>query len=134
MREPARAREPGIAFANVLYATKARRRIGQPLGNTEFIDIYGAYDALPEAARTRPQGATILHDFNKFWEEMRWRLRSTGRRRRGTALGEAAASSPIQSPVVPRFTPIPATRSGSTVGRIARTRSLPGTDGNRHQG
>jgi taurine dioxygenase len=66
-----------IAFANVLYAIKVPRRNGQPLGNTEFADMYAAYDALPDDVRTRLAGATILHDFNKFWEEMRSRPGST---------------------------------------------------------
>ncbi len=56
---------------------KVPRRNGQPLGNTEFADMYAAYDALPDDVRTRLAGATILHDFNKFWEEMRSRPGST---------------------------------------------------------
>jgi taurine dioxygenase len=66
-----------IAFANVLYAIKVPRRNGEPLGNTEFADMYTAYDALPDEVRARLQGATALHDFNKFWEEMRRRPGST---------------------------------------------------------
>lgn len=66
-----------IAFANVLYAIKVPRRNGQPLGNTEFADMCAAHDALPEDVRTRLEGVTIQHDFNKFWEEMRRRPGST---------------------------------------------------------
>jgi taurine dioxygenase len=66
-----------IAFANVLYAIQVPRRNGEPLGNTEFADMYAAYDGLPEDVRARLQGATALHDFNKFWEEMRRRPGST---------------------------------------------------------
>lgn len=66
-----------IAFANVLYAIKVPRRDGQPLGNTEFADMCAAYEALPADVRKRLEGATILHDFNKFWEEMRRRPGST---------------------------------------------------------
>jgi taurine dioxygenase len=66
-----------IAFANVLYAIKVPRRNGVPLGNTEFADMYAAYDALPDDVREQLMGATVLHDFNKFWEEMRRRPGST---------------------------------------------------------
>ena len=62
-----------IAFANVLHAIQVPRRNGAPLGNTEFADMYSAYDALPDEVRQRLEGATATHDFNKFWEEMRRR-------------------------------------------------------------
>jgi taurine dioxygenase len=66
-----------IAFANVLHALKVPRRGGIALGATEFQNMYAAYDALPEEVRRRLEGATVLHDFNKFWEEMRRRPGST---------------------------------------------------------
>src|ERR1700693_1867746 len=62
-----------IAFANVLYALKVPRRDGQPLGGTEFANMHAAYDALPDQLKTRLDGMTVLHDFNKFWEMMRQR-------------------------------------------------------------
>jgi taurine dioxygenase len=62
-----------IAFANVLYGITIPRRNGVALGGTEFANMYLAYDDLPEARRQRLQGATAVHDFNKFWEEMRRR-------------------------------------------------------------
>lgn len=62
-----------IAFANVLHALKVPRRNGIALGSTEFASMYAAYDGLPREVRERLEGVTILHDFNKFWEEMRRR-------------------------------------------------------------
>src|SRR5581483_6905798 len=62
-----------IAFANVLYALKVPRRDGRPLGGTEFANMRAAYRDLPEEIKTRLDGMTVLHDFNKFWEKMRQR-------------------------------------------------------------
>jgi taurine dioxygenase len=66
-----------IAFANVLYALKVPKREGVALGNTEFANMYAAYEELPAAIQERLAEATITHDFNKFWEEMRGRPGST---------------------------------------------------------
>ena len=66
-----------IAFANVLYGIQIPHRDGVPLGGTEFANMYAAYDDLPSDVRDRLDGATALHDFNKFWEEMRRRPGST---------------------------------------------------------
>lgn len=62
-----------IAFANVLYAIRVPRRGGIPLGDTEFANMYAAYEDLPEDLKTRLADATAIHDFNKFWEMMRQR-------------------------------------------------------------
>jgi taurine dioxygenase len=62
-----------IALANLLYALKVPRRDGVALGGTEFANMHAAYLALPEALKTRLDGMTVLHDFNKFWEMMRQR-------------------------------------------------------------
>lgn len=62
-----------IAFANVLHGIKIPHRDGVALGGTEFANMYAAYDDLPAAVVARLQGVTALHDFNKFWEEMRRR-------------------------------------------------------------
>ena len=66
-----------IAFANVLHGIKIPRRNGVPLGGTEFANMYAAYDDLPAEIKERLDGTTALHDFNKFWEEMRRRPGST---------------------------------------------------------
>jgi alpha-ketoglutarate-dependent taurine dioxygenase len=62
-----------IALANLLYALRVPRRDGVALGGTEFANMHAAYAALPEELKTRLDGMTVLHDFNKFWEMMRQR-------------------------------------------------------------
>jgi len=62
-----------IAFANVLYAIRVPRRDGVTLGDTEFANMYAAYEDLPQDLKTRLADATAIHDFNKFWEMMRQR-------------------------------------------------------------
>ena len=62
-----------IGFLNVLYAVKVPRRDGRVLGATEFVNTHAAYDALPAEMKTRLEGMTATHDFNKFWENMRRR-------------------------------------------------------------
>jgi alpha-ketoglutarate-dependent taurine dioxygenase len=62
-----------IAFANCLYALRVPRRDGRALGGTEFANMHAAYEALPEELKSRLDGMTVLHDFNKFWEMMRQR-------------------------------------------------------------
>jgi taurine dioxygenase len=53
-------------------------RDGQPLGGTEFANMHAAYDALPDDIKTRLDGMTATHDFEKFWEHMR-RDKASGR-------------------------------------------------------
>ena len=62
-----------IAFANVLYAVEVPRRNGVPLGATEFANMQAAYRELPDDLKVRLEGATVLHDFAKFWDKMRER-------------------------------------------------------------
>ena len=66
-----------IGFSNVLYGIKIPRRNGEALGNTVFADMHAAYATLPDELKTRLEGMTATHDFNKFWEEMRRRPGST---------------------------------------------------------
>ena len=66
-----------IAFANVLYAIKVPRRDGKTLGSTAFCNMHAAYEGLPADIKTRLDGMTALHDFNKFWEMMRRERGST---------------------------------------------------------
>jgi taurine dioxygenase len=63
---------------NVLYGIRIPRRDGKPLGGTEFANMHAAYDALPDTVKTRLDGMTATHDFEKFWEHMR-RDRNSGR-------------------------------------------------------
>jgi taurine dioxygenase len=60
-----------MGFVNVLYGLKIPYRDGKPLGGTEFANMHAAYDALPDAVKTRLDGMTVTHDFEKFWEHMR---------------------------------------------------------------
>ena len=83
-----------IAFANVLYALKVPRRDGRPLGGTEFANMHAAYDGLPDELKTRLDGMTVLHDFNKFWDMMlkrpgTWRKPLTPEQRDQEAAGVA---------------------------------------------
>ena len=66
-----------IGFLNVLYAVKVPRRHGKVLGATVFANTQAAYDDLAPELKERLQGMTALHDFNKFWENMRQRPGST---------------------------------------------------------
>ena len=60
-----------IGFVNVLYGIRIPRRDGRPLGGTEFANMHAAYEALPNDIKTRLDGMTATHDFEKFWEHMR---------------------------------------------------------------
>lgn len=96
-----------IAFANVLYAIKVPRRDGVTLGATEFADMHAACEALPDEVRKRLEGATALHDFNKFWEEMR---RRPGSNRPPLTEEQRRQKPPVSHPILLRH-PI----SGRTV-------------------
>ncbi len=67
-----------IGFVNVLYGIRIPRRHGVPLGGTEFANTQAAYEALPNGIKTRLDGMTATHDFEKFWEHMR-RDKASGR-------------------------------------------------------
>jgi taurine dioxygenase len=67
-----------IGFVNVLYGIRIPRRDGKPVGGTEFANMHAAYDALPQQVKTRLDGMTATHDFEKFWEHMR-RDKASGR-------------------------------------------------------
>jgi len=62
-----------IGFLNVLYAVKVPRRDGQVLGATMFANTQAAYDDLAPDLKAKLATATVTHDFNKFWENMRRR-------------------------------------------------------------
>ena len=62
-----------VGFLNVLYAVKVPMRNGRPLGNTLFANMRAAYEALDPALKSRLEGMTATHDFDKFWEKMRTR-------------------------------------------------------------
>lgn len=85
-----------IAFTNVLYGIRIPQRDGQPLGNTEFCNMHAAYDELPAEWKTRLDGMTVLHDFNKFWEMMR---REKGSTRAPLTPAQRAARPPVSHPI-----------------------------------
>ena len=85
-----------IAFTNVLYGMQIPQRDGQPLGNTEFCNMHAAYEGLPAEWKTRLEGMTVLHDFNKFWEMMR---REKGSTRPPLTAAQRAAKPPVSHPV-----------------------------------
>jgi taurine dioxygenase len=86
----------GIAFANVLYGIRIPKRNGKPLGNTDFCNMHAAYEGLPSEVKRRLEGKTVLHDFEKFWENMRRREGST---RAPLTPAQKAAKPPVSHPV-----------------------------------
>ncbi|MEM9685155.1 MAG: TauD/TfdA family dioxygenase [Pseudomonadota bacterium] len=67
-----------IALTSILFAVKVPLDdCAAPLGATEFSNMHAAYDGLPEDIKTRLDGATATHDFDKFWEMMRREKGST---------------------------------------------------------
>jgi len=85
-----------IAFANVLYGIKIPRRDGQPLGNTEFCSMHAAYEGLPQKLKTKLEGMTVLHDFNKFWDKMRL---EKGSKRPPLTEAQKKAKPPVSHPI-----------------------------------
>lgn len=62
-----------VGFVNVLFAEEVPHRDGKPLGATVFANMRAAYVDLPDEMKTRLKDAICVHDFNKFWENMRAR-------------------------------------------------------------
>ena len=85
-----------IAFANVLHALEVPRRNGKALGATEFSSMHAAYDALPQEMKTRLEGMTVLHDFNKFWDKMR---NEKGSKRPPLTDAQKKAKPPVSHPI-----------------------------------
>jgi len=85
-----------IAFANVLYGIRIPHRDGKPLGNTEFCSMHAAYDGLPQPLKTKLEGMTVLHDFNKFWDMMR---REKGSKRPPLTEAQKQAKPPVSHPI-----------------------------------
>ncbi len=85
-----------IAFANVLYALKVPHRDGRPLGGTEFANMHAAYDGLPDELKTRLDGMTVLHDFNKFWDMM---LKRPGTWRKPLTQEQRDRKPPVSHPI-----------------------------------
>ncbi|MBS0242489.1 MAG: TauD/TfdA family dioxygenase [Proteobacteria bacterium] len=86
-----------IAFLNVLHALRVPVRNGVPLGATEFLDMYAAYDDLPAEMKTRIANLTATHDFNKFWEMM---LQRPGTQRKPLTPEQRRQKPPVSHPIV----------------------------------
>jgi len=85
-----------IAFANVLYALEVPRRNGRVLGATEFSSMHAAYEGLSDDLKTRLDGMTVLHDFNKFWDKMR---NEKGSKRPPLTDAQKKAKPPVSHPI-----------------------------------
>nr|WP_163503901.1 TauD/TfdA family dioxygenase [Halomonas socia] len=85
-----------VAFANVLYGIKIPRRDGIALGCTEFANMHIAYEELPDSYKSRLEGMTATHDFNKFWETMR---REKGSSRPPLTEEQRRKKPPVSHPV-----------------------------------
>jgi taurine dioxygenase len=85
-----------IAFANVLYGLEIPHRDGQPLGNTQFLNMHAAYEDLPADLKQRLQGMTVTHDFAKFWDNMR---RKPGSIRQPLTPAQRQAKPPVSHPI-----------------------------------
>jgi taurine dioxygenase len=86
-----------IALANVLHAQKVPVRNGKTIGETQFRNMHAAYDELPEEIKARIDNRTAVHDFEKFWEEMRKR---PGSRRNKLTPEQRAKKPPVSQPLV----------------------------------
>jgi taurine dioxygenase len=85
-----------IAFTNVLYGLEIPHRDGKPLGNTEFSNMRAAYATLPDELKKKLEGMTVLHDFNKFWENMR---KQPGCTRPPLTEAQLKAKPPVSHPI-----------------------------------
>jgi taurine dioxygenase len=85
-----------IALTTILHARQVPQRDGKSVGNTEFRDMRAAYDDLPALVKTRIEGRTATHDFNKFWDMMRAR---PGNTRPPLSPAQRARKPPVSHPI-----------------------------------
>ncbi len=88
-----------IALANILHCQRAPVRNGKSLGETQFRNMHAAYDELPDELKHRLEGRTAIHDFAKFWDEMRKRPGST---RKPLTPEQRAKKPPVSQPIFRR--------------------------------
>ena len=86
-----------IALANILHARQVPLRNGKPLGETQFRDMHRAYDELPDRLKTRLEGRTATHDFNKYWEIA---LQRPGTTRKPLTPEQRAKRPPVSHPIL----------------------------------
>jgi taurine dioxygenase len=85
-----------IALANILHARVVPMRHGKPLGETQFRNMHLAYEDLPDELKTRLEGRTATHDFNKYWEIS---LTRPGTKRKPLTPEQRAKRPPVSHPV-----------------------------------
>lgn len=85
-----------IAFANVLHAKVVPMREGKPLGDTQFLNMYAAYDDLPDDVKSRLAGVNAVHDFCTFWEGM---LKRPGSKRPPLTEEQKRLRPPVEHPI-----------------------------------
>lgn len=85
-----------IAFANVLHAKAVPMRDGQPLGDTQFRNMYAAYEDLPGDVKRRLAGVNAVHDFCTFWESM---LKRPGSKRVPLTEEQKRLRPPVEHPI-----------------------------------
>lgn len=88
-----------IAFANVLHAKVVPTRNGKPLGDTQFRNMYAAYDDLPGDVKKRLAGVNAVHDFCVFWERM---LERPGTKRVPLTEEQRQKRPPVEHPIFMR--------------------------------
>jgi len=92
-----------VSICNILHARQVPIRNGKPLGETQFRNMHLAYQELPEALKTRLEGRTATHDFNKYWELA---LLRPGTVRKPLTAEQRAKKPPVSHPI---FWPHPIT-------------------------
>ena len=86
-----------IAFSNVLHGIQIPVRDGVSLGNTEFSCMKSAYQSLSDKWKETLDGCTATHDFEKFWNKMRFEKGST---RPPLTAQQKASKPPVNHPLV----------------------------------
>ena len=86
-----------IALANILHARHVPMRNGKPLGETQFRNMHAAYEELPDDLKTKLEGRTATHDFNKYWEIA---LSRPGTSRKPLTPEQRAKKPPVSQPII----------------------------------
>ena len=90
---------PVPARALLLYALEIPRDGERPLGDTEFADMYAAYDALTVELKESLEGKFAIHDYEKFWNYM---IDVKGSTRPRLTPEEIKQRPPVYHPIVMR--------------------------------
>lgn len=85
------------SLATALYALEIPLENGRPLGDTEFSNMYMAYDALPEEVRRVIDGRYAVRDFAKFWNYV---IEEKGSNRPPLSIEQRREKPPVVHPLV----------------------------------